>query len=250
MSEMFCFQCEQTAKGTGCTVTGVCGKTAQTSNLQDQLTAELVTLASVSGEPCTPETARLIVEGLFTTITNVSFDDEAIRRQIDKTKAAAAKLSPCACCSSHCHSMDMNSLWSDNEDIRSLKSLILLGMRGMAAYAYHALMLGLTDQSVNDYFIRGLSALNDNLSQDELLKLVMELGEVNLTCMALLDKANTTTYGTPVPTKVSTNLEKGPFIVISGHDLKDLELLLKQTEGKASISIPTARCCRPTLIPN
>lgn len=232
MSEMFCFQCEQTAKGTGCTIGGVCGKSAPTAKIQDELTASLVQLACASGEPASPRTARLLLEGLFTTITNVAFDDEAIRHQIDKTKKATAVLSPCATCSSKCHTMEMDTLWGADEDIRSLKTLILLGMKGMAAYAYHALMLGLSDQSVNDYFIRGLAALNSDLSSEELLQLVMELGKVNLTCMALLDKANTTTYGIPVPTKVSTNIEKGPFIVVSGHDFKDLETLLKQTEGK------------------
>ena len=119
-----------------------------------------------------------------------------------------------------------------DEDIRSLKSLILFGIRGMAAYAYHALMLGLSDKTVNNFFHKALSILGYDYEMNELLPIVLEVGEVNLRCMELLDKANTTTYGTPVPTKVSLTIEKGPFIVVSGHDLKDLELLLQQTEGK------------------
>ena len=126
----------------------------------------------------------------------------------------------------------MNLIWDADEDIRSLKSLILFGIRGMAAYAYHALMLGLSDKTVNNFFYKALSILGYDYEMNELLPIVLEVGEVNLRCMELLDKANTTTYGTPVPTKVSLTIEKGPFIVVSGHDLKDLELLLQQTEGK------------------
>ena len=127
---------------------------------------------------------------------------------------------------------DVQQIWSANEDIRSLKSLILFGMRGMAAYAYHALMLGKTDAAVQSFFIKGLTALGEDSDMDTLLPLVLETGKVNLTCMAMLDEANTTTYGTPTPTTVPLTIEKGPFIVITGHDLKDLELLLQQTDGK------------------
>ena len=126
----------------------------------------------------------------------------------------------------------MNQMWNADEDIRSLKSLILFGMRGMAAYAYHALMLGKSSEEVDAFFVKGLSAIGEDWGMDELLPIVMETGKVNLTCMALLDEANTSTYGTPVPTTVPLTVEKGPFIVVTGHDLKDLELLLKQTEGK------------------
>jgi len=126
----------------------------------------------------------------------------------------------------------MNQVWDADEDIRSLKSLILFGMRGMAAYAYHALMLGKSSDEVGAFFVKGLSALAEDWGMDKLLPIVMETGKVNLSCMALLDEANTSTYGTPVPTTVPLTVEKGPFIVVTGHDLKDLELLLKQTEGK------------------
>lgn len=225
MSNMFCFQCEQTAGGKGCTMAGVCGKTALTAALQDELTSSLITLSKSAKGNETPEIYKTIIEGLFTTITNVAFDDEAIKRQIEKT----VKLIPAQMADSK---INLDELWNADDDIRSLKSLILLGMRGMAAYAYHAFVLGYNDDSVNSFFLKGLSAIDDNLSADELLSIVMELGEVNLKCMALLDEANTSTYGTPIPTKVTTNIEKGPFIVVSGHDLKDLELLLKQTENK------------------
>ena len=233
---MFCFQCEQTAHGSACTTVGVCGKSASQSELQDRLTGELVALARVEDGRATESTYKAILEGLFITITNVSFSDEAIEVQIQKTKKEIEKLHPeCAGKVEQCSNyapLDMNTLWEGNEDIRSLKSLLLLGLRGMAAYAYHAYVLGLTDDTVNRFMVKALVALGADLPAGDLLALDMELGQVNLACMALLDKANTGTYGTPVPTKVSTFIEPGPFIVVSGHDLKDLELLLKQTEGK------------------
>ncbi|MBR0256902.1 MAG: hydroxylamine reductase, partial [Synergistaceae bacterium] len=128
---------------------------------------------------------------------------------------------------------DMSKIWNANEDIRSLKSLVLFGLRGMAAYAYHARVLGYRDEEIDKFFVRAMAALgNEKYGMDELLPLVMETGQVNLKCMALLDKANTKTYGNPSPVKVSTGIEKGPFIVVTGHDLKDLEHLLIQTRGK------------------
>lgn len=127
----------------------------------------------------------------------------------------------------------MQNLWIAGEDIRSLKSLILFGIRGMAAYAYHASVLGYMDERVNHFFYKALFAVGmDKWGMTELLPIVMEVGEVNLKCMALLDRANTETYGNPVPSEVTLTVEKGPFIVISGHDLYDLKKLLEQTEGK------------------
>ena len=164
---------------------------------------------------------------MFTTITNVNFNTETTQAMIDKVHAEAASLS-----STPAADYDMSQVWNADEDIRSLKSLILFGMRGMAAYAYHALMLGKSSDEVDAFFVKGLSALAEDWGMDELLPIVMETGKVNLSCMALLDEANTSTYGTPVPTTVPLTVEKGPFIVVTGHDLKDLELLLKQTEGK------------------
>ena len=233
---MFCFQCEQTAKGSGCTSVGVCGKKADTANLQDVLTGELIGLARAVNGTLTEDTNKIFIEGLFATVTNVNFDNEAVSRLIETTRVEKAKLtSKCDDCCSACQindAYDMARLWEDNEDIRSLKSLLLFGLRGMAAYAYHAYVLGKTDDTVNSFFYKGLLALGEDKTADELLALIMELGSVNLKCMELLDAANTGAYGNPVPTKVSCNIEPGPFIVISGHDLHDLKLLLEQTEGK------------------
>ena len=227
--QMFCFQCEQTAMGTGCTgCAGVCGKSAVEAGLQDVLTGALVGLARTCQTAApTAKTYRTILEGMFTTITNVNFNTTTTQAMIDKVHAEAAALS-----STPAADYDMNQMWNADEDIRSLKSLILFGMRGMAAYAYHALMLGKSSEEADAFFVKGLSAIGEDWGMDELLPIVMETGKVNLTCMALLDEANTSTYGTPVPTTVPLTVEKGPFIVVTGHDLKDLELLLKQTEGK------------------
>ena len=218
--KMFCFQCEQTAKCQGCTTVGVCGKSAETANLQDELTSAVVELAN--GNEINDENTNLIIEGLFTTITNVNFDDKSIEEFIQKVKTKI-----------HCNSeFDINSVWDCDEDIRSLKSLILFGLKGIAAYAHHAAILNYKDEEVNKYFYEALQAIAKNLTADELTALVLKTGEINLKCMELLDKANTETYGNPVPTKVTTNIEKGPFIVVTGHDLHDLALLLEQTKDK------------------
>ena len=238
-NRMFCFQCEQTAFCTGCTgKAGVCGKSADVAKLQDELTGALIGLArAADGDTlATPNTWRLMVEGLFTTVTNVNFNEKTIRDLIDRVHAEKARLVPnCYSCTSRCgrnDDYDMHLLWSAEEDVRSLKSLILFGVRGMAAYAYHAMVLGYTDDAVNRFFAKALFAVGEDWGMDELLPIVMEVGEKNLQCMALLDKANTETYGTPTPVTVPLTVEKGPFIVITGHDLHDLKLLLEQTEGK------------------
>ena len=238
-NKMFCFQCEQTAGCAGCTGrAGVCGKTADAARLQDELTGALIGLARAADN--NPDvnmlTWRLMIEGLFTTVTNVSFDEERIRVLIDRVRAEKARLAPnCAACTAACgrtSDYDMAQLWNAPEDIRSLKSLILFGVRGMAAYAHHAMALGYADEEVNRFFAKALLAVGDDWDMDGLLPIVMEVGEKNLRCMALLDRANTETYGTPVPTTVPLTVEKGPFIVISGHDLHDLKRLLEQTEGR------------------
>ncbi len=217
---MFCFQCEQTMGGKGCTSTcGVCGKKAETANLQDDLTNAIVALA-ISGKK-TSEITNMIIDGLFTTITNVNFDDKSIKELTKKAQLLAKR-----------EDFKIKDIWNANEDIRSLKSLILFGLRGMGAYAYHARILGYQNEKVNDFFYTGLQAVVEKNTVDELLPLVLKTGEINLLCMELLDKANTETYGHPIPTKITTNIEKGPFIVVSGHDLHDLYLLLQQTEGK------------------
>ena len=236
---MFCFQCEQTAGCSGCTgKAGVCGKTADVAKLQDELTGALIGLARATGDATvtTPDTWPIFIEGLFTTVTNVNFNEKTIRAMLDRVETEKAKLAPgCSACASSCgrsDNYDMNELWNAQEDIRSLKSLILFGVRGMAAYAHHAMVLGYMDDEVNRFFAKALFAVGEDWSMDELLPIVMEVGEKNLKCMALLDQANTETYGTPAPTTVPLTVEKGPFIVITGHDLHDLKLLLEQTEGK------------------
>ena len=235
---MFCFQCEQTAGCSGCTKNvGVCGKTANTANLQDKLTGALIGLAKACGNnQKTENTDRIIIEGLFTTVTNVNFNDNTLEEMIEKVHREKERIAPgCVACISRCDNTDdynMDELWNSDEDICSLKFLILFGIRGMAAYAYHGLVLGYEDSEVNEFFYRALSVISYDLSSDKLLETVLKVGEVNLKCMELLDRANTDAYGTPTPTKVPLTIEKGPFIVISGHDLKDLELLLKQTEDK------------------
>ena len=240
-NKMFCYQCEQTAGCTGCTGnTGVCGKSANTARLQDELTGALIGLAcAAEGNEhlVTEEMNQLVLEGLFTTITNVSFNDETLNLLIKKIEDTKKKLVPnCFTCSGSCgrnDNFDMNTLWTTDEDVRSLKSLILFGIRGMAAYAYHASVLGYTDETISKFFYKALFAIGmKDWEMDELLPIVLEVGEVNLRCMELLDQANTTTYGTPVPTRVPLTIEKGPFIVITGHDLKDLQLLLEQTKDK------------------
>lgn len=212
-TKMFCFQCEQTAGGKGCTGSaGVCGKSFTDAGLQDKITGALIALA---GKGTTDY--RLIIEGLFTTITNVSFNEKTETELLSRIGTEP---------------YDMAKIWDAQEDIRSLKSLILFGLRGMAAYAYHALALGYSNDEVNAFFVKALAALGQDLGMNELLPLVIETGSVNLKCMELLDKANTESFGTPSPVTVPLTVEKGPFIVISGHDLHDLDLLLRQTEGR------------------
>ena len=223
MSEMFCFQCEQTARGTGCTVSGVCGKKPNVAHSQDRLTCEMIGLAKASDGRSAH--VDLIVDGLFVTITNVNFDQDSVDFYAEKVRAArkaaggGLPLSP-------------EDLFHGDEDILSLRSTLLFGMRGMGAYAHHARVLGKRDPQVDAWFIKGMAALADQRPAEEWLALLMEFGGINLACMALLDAANTGAYGDPVPTQVPLKIEKGPFIVVTGHDLHDLKMLLEQSEGK------------------
>lgn len=241
MDKMFCFQCEQTAGCSGCTgASGVCGKKADTALFQDKLTGKLIGLAHViqgNEDLITDKTYKIIIKGLFTAVTNVNFNNDTINDiiyEISEEKNRFA--SGCGCCAAPCgknDDYDMNKLWSADEDIRSLKSLILFGIRGMAAYAWHALILGYKDDIVNKFFVKALNSIGmDDWGMNELLPVVMKVGEVNLKCMELLDKANTETFGSPVPAEVTLDVEKGPFIVVTGHDLYDLKLLLEQTKDK------------------
>ena len=218
---MFCFQCEQTWQGKGCTISGVCGKRPDTADFQDELINSIVRFANCAEK--NNENTDSIVEGLFTTVTNVNFDNVSIKKLTEKIKAETS-------CD---FDFDVKKIWSCEEDVRSLKSLILFGLKGVAAYAHHARVLGYREKVVDDFFFEALNAISsDDLTSDELLSLVLKTGEINLKCMELLDKANTETYGQPQPVKVTSNIEKGPFIVVTGHDLRDLELLLEQTKDK------------------
>ena len=235
---MFCFQCEQTAGCTGCTSRGVCGKDAQTAQAQDRLTGALIGLARAAdtSPDAGPETWQLMIEGLFATLTNVNFDPDSLNALTWRVRAEKQRLVPdCAVCTAPCGrtgDYDLAQLWGAQEDIRSLKSLLLFGSRGMAAYAYHAMVLGYRDESVERFLSKALFAVGEDWSMEELLPLVLELGGVNLRCMALLDKANTECFGKPSPVHVPFSVEPGPFIIVSGHDLHDLKLLLEQTADR------------------
>ena len=226
MDKMFCFQCEQTVGGKGCTVMGACGKNPEASNLQDEITAALITLArAVDGKPADPAVEALFMDALFMCITNVNFDPEDLAAMRDRILHAAVA-------AGGANTYPPEDLFHGDEDIVSLRSTLLFGMRGMAAYAAHARVLGKTDPKVSAWFQKGMKALGDDHSVEEWLGLIMEFGMVNLDCMALLDNAHTETYGNPEPTRVSVTRHEGPFIVVTGHDLHDLKMLLEQTEGK------------------
>lgn len=208
-----CFQCEQTA---GCTGNaGVCGKSADAARLQDELTGALIGLARATDNApdVNDGTWRLMIEGLFATVTNVGFDTAAIRALLDRVHAEKARLVPnCALCAAPCGrtgDYDMAQLWGAQEDIRSLKSQILFGVRGMAAYAHQAMVLGETDAAVNDFFAKALFAVGEDWGTDELLPVLMEVGEQNLRCMAMLDRANASHYGDTMPVSVPLTVEKG-----------------------------------------
>lgn len=227
MSDMFCFQCQQTAGNKGCTLVGVCGKQPETANLQDELVCELICLAEVAEKngKRTKTSDRLLIDGLFTTLTNVNFDNDSIRNFIDRIISERKKLGG----TQECKKME---LWKGETDIVSLRSTLLFGLKGMAAYAHHSMNLGYEDDEVTDWFYKGLCEINKEHTVEEWLALIMEFGKINLKCMEMLDSANTGSFGTPVPTRVNTDIKAGPFIVISGHDLKDLSQLLDQTKDK------------------
>ena len=226
MPNMFCFQCEQTAGGTGCTRGGVCGKPPEVAVKLDELTGSLIGLArAAKGKVPGPGGVELAMQGLFMAVTNVNFDPQRIdefkaRVQAEKQRLGGAEDFP------------VENLWTGDQDLVSLRSILLFGLRGMAAYAWHAHVLGKEDPEVNAWLFKGLQALGEEHTADEWLALIKEFGLVNLKCMAILDEANTSAFGHPVPTRVTREIAKGPFIVITGHDLLDLKQLLEQTEGK------------------
>ena len=226
MTDMFCFQCEQTAGGTGCTKVGVCGKKPEVARKHDELICALVGLArAAAGKTPGTESDELMMQGLFATLTNVNFDPERIDEIKQRVEAEKKRLGGA-------DDFDPDTLFHGDTDIVSLRSTLLFGLRGMAAYAWHSHIMGKDDPEVTTWLYKGMRAIGEGHSVDEWLSLIMEFGQVNLKCMALLDEANTLAFGHPVPTRVSMKVEKGPFIVVTGHDLLDLNHLLEQTEGK------------------
>jgi len=260
---MFCYQCEQTAKGEGCTVRGVCGKEEQTASLQDLLTFALKGLGQVAAGAreagvSDPEVNRFTCEALFSTITNVNFDSnrfpELIGRCVrlrEKLKAqlpgasfpdGPANFQPAASLDELAGQGSEHGFKSDpglDPDIASLHHIVLFGLRGLGAYADHAAILGREDDEVYAYIHKALAAMEDkSLSLEDWVGLALECGRVNLKAMELLDAANTGTYGHPTPTSVPLGPKAGKAILVSGHDLKDLHSLLKQTRGQG-ISVYT-----------
>ena len=254
---MFCYQCQETAKGTGCTVRGVCGKTSDVANLQDLLLFILKGIAHYrvqlrALDAIDHSADRFILDGLFMTITNANFDKQRfvekikeaikLREQLKQTFLdkggnpekitfegafwTADSLEEMESKAGH-----VGVLSTENEDIRSLKEMLTYGMKGMAAYTEHAYNLGHENPSIYEFIDRGLVATTLPLSADQLVQMVLECGKNGVDAMALLDKANTDTYGNPEITKVDIGVRKNPGILISGHDLRDLYELLEQTEG-------------------
>ncbi len=247
---MFCFQCQETAKGTGCTIAGVCGKKEDTAGLQDLLVYNLKGLAVVAEAARQQgqsdlETGLFICQALFATITNANFDNarmiELIKATIsrrDGLKLATGFSSDLDCVNWNGSEADYASkaaevgvLSQANEDVRSLRELLIYGLKGMAAYTDHAAMLGKQNQDIYDFMMSALATTTRDLSVEEMVGQVLKCGEVAVTAMALLDEANTSAYGNPEISKVNIGVRNNPGILISGHDLKDMEELLKQTEG-------------------
>ncbi|SUB87214.1 hydroxylamine reductase [Prevotella denticola] len=255
-NKMFCFQCQETAKGTGCTIQGVCGKKAETSRWQDLLLSVVRGVATVTdalrnaGIETDQEVGDYLVDALFATITNANFDDQAILNKVDKGVSLKRDLLSLAC-ENHVALPDYREVkWggekadyetegnregvlrTGNEDIRSLKELTVLGLKGMAAYYEHASRLHERNEEIIAFMEKALSTVTDpSADMDTLLSTVMETGRFGVDAMALLDKANTQAYGNPELTKVNIGTGSRPGILISGHDLKDIEQLLEQTEG-------------------
>ena len=250
---MFCFQCQETANCTGCTVSGVCGKKPDVAAMQDLLIYATKGLSAVAeklreeGKEVSKEVNHKVTMNLFITITNANFDKDAIIKNITETfalrdslrkelsdsttlpKAATVAVSPDDYA---IFAQSIGVLSTENEDIRSLRELITYGLKGLAAYSKHANALLQDDADVDAFIQKALAAtLDDSLSVDDLVKLTLETGKAGVEGMALLDKANTTAYGNPEITTVDIGVRKNPGILVSGHDLKDLEMLLDQTEG-------------------
>lgn len=255
---MFCNQCQETAMGKGCTVKGVCGKPEDVANLQDLLIylmkgiSKLAICSRKHGDK-TPEVNKFITDGLFMTITNVNFDKQRFIKKIEEAFALRENIknhliekgikdipNDCDCLTWKASTLEemeekakhVGVLATENEDVRSLRGLLIYGLKGLAAYTEHAATLGFEDDETYAFMQEGLVASkNDNLSVNELIDWVLKCGSMGVKVMALLDKANTSTYGNPEITKVNIGVRNNPAILISGHDLRDLHDLLEQTEG-------------------
>jgi hydroxylamine reductase len=258
VEEMFCYQCEQTAGGKGCTKIGVCGKTPEIAALQDLLIYQLKGISLYAkelldqSEKVDISIASFIEDSLFTTLTNVNFDPnahivmlkksqeikEALREKIGTEKLT----SPYALYNLSSSKEEMledakkaGIMYDENldPDIRSVRETIKYGLKGISAYSHQARFIKHTSEEVNDFYFKALASLTDDtLTLEDLIKLLVETGDMSVKIMETLDTANNSTYNSPSPTKVNVNIKKGPFIIVSGHDLRDLEMLLKQTEGK------------------
>lgn len=269
-NKMFCFQCQETAKGTGCTVKGVCGKLPQTSMYMDLLLAVVRAVGTIAdtmkekvcakdsiGHECHKNVGAFITDALFSTITNANFDDDSIKHRIkeglklrnqlmEKAKEAGVKLPDypefhlnCEDGACSLQAKQLGVLRYASADIRSLKELTMYGLKGMSAYYEHAARLGYEDERIIDFMCHALAMITKpDVEVDELVNLVLDTGKTGVDVMALLDKANTSVYGNPEMTKVNIGVGKKPGILISGHDLHDIEDLLRQTEG-TSIDVYT-----------
>ncbi|MEW9082323.1 hydroxylamine reductase [Caldanaerobacter subterraneus] len=257
--KMFCYQCQEALKNTGCTTIGVCGKTADVANLQDLLifTLKGISFLNLKAREVgvnKEKTDRFLIEGLFSTITNVNFDRNFFLRKIKEAVALRDEIKEDlrnkgvrvdeyenidaiswtygTDADIEAISQEVGVLSTEDEDIRSLRELITYGVKGMAAYAYHAYQLGYKDDNIFKFMEKALAkVLDDSLTVDDYVALAMETGKYGVDTMALLDKANTSTYGHPEITKVNIGVRNNPGILVSGHDLKDLEQLLEQTAG-------------------
>lgn len=256
--EMFCYQCEQTANGKGCTKLGICGKTPEIANLQDLLIFQIKGISCYGkklidqGDHIDKDIVSFIENALFTTLTNVNFNAEDHVRLLKESQKIKERLrnlvgkinNPTAHATYDLPSAKSEMLkdsqiagimydQSLDPDIRSLRQTILYGLKGISAYGHQARELGYYSDQVDDFYITALeSTTDDTLTADEMIRMTMKTGEIAVEVMKILDDANTEVYENPSPHKVNIKIKKGPFIIVSGHDLKDLEMLLKQTEGK------------------
>ena len=255
--EMFCYQCEQTANGKGCTKLGVCGKTPEVANLQDLLLFQLKGISyygrrlQEAGQTVEKRVIAFLENVLFTTLTNVNFDAEVhveLLRESQKIKEelrnAAGNPEQAPIYASYQLPETKTEMLKDaplagimydkalDPDIRSLRQTILYGLKGISAYGHQARELGYSSEQVDAFYVEALDAIiDDALTVEELIRMTMRTGEMALEIMKKLDEANTETYGNPSPHAVPVHMKKGPFIIVSGHDLKDLEMLLEQTQG-------------------